>query len=196
MIQTQDVLKTAKLGLEDLRKGKPDRRRAALQNVVVFGRAVTNVLQNLRKTEPEFDDWYAKYQREMQSDPLMRFFYEMRSQILKEGRTDVLSFAQIRNLKLPEDLTRFGPPPPNARRFFIGDKDGGSGWEIQLPDGSIEKYYVELPSDIGTSSLVFSSPPEQHLGQTLEDNSIGTCSALYVAYLEDLVRSAVEKFGK
>ena len=99
----EETLKTAEQGLEDLIKGPPERKLSGLRNLIVFGRAVTNILQNLRSIESDFDAWYERY-------------------------------------RIPEDLTRFGPPPPNAKGFFIGDNLGGSGWEVKLPDGSIEKY--------------------------------------------------------
>jgi len=194
--QARDILRTAQLGLEDLKEGRSDRRLAAFQNVVVFGRAVTNALEHLRTTEPKFDEWYAKYRSEMESDPLMRIFYEMRSEILKEGRTRVSNRLHIKQLQTPADMKRFGPPPPNAKALIIGDRFGGTGWEIQLPDGSTEMYYVGLPSDIGTSSLVLQNPPKEHLGQPLIETSIQACSALYIGYLEKLVVSAAQTFGK
>src|SRR5258707_11501197 len=80
----EETLITAKFGLEDV-KNRPERRNSGFRNLVVFGRAVTNVLQNLRSTETGFDDWYRPYQQEMAQDPLMKYFYEMRSEILKEG---------------------------------------------------------------------------------------------------------------
>lgn len=57
-----DTLRTAQLGLKDVcSTAEPGRRLPGLRNLVVFGRAVTNVLQNLRSTEPEFDRWYQPY---------------------------------------------------------------------------------------------------------------------------------------
>jgi len=45
----------------------------------------------------------------------------------------------------------FGPQPPGATSFFIGDELGGTGWEVSQPDGSTEKYYIDLPEEIGTN---------------------------------------------
>ena len=39
-------------------------------------------------------------------------------------------------------------PPLGARVFFIGDHLGGSGWEVELPDGSTGNYYVQLPESM------------------------------------------------
>lgn len=192
--RVQETLYTAKLGLEDLVHGPPERKMAGLRNLIVFGRAVTNVLQNLRSTESAFDSWYSKYVEEMKSDPLMKYFYELRSEILKEGKLEHLTQLYIREFRMPRDMQRFGPPPPNVKSFFMGDQYGGSGWEVQLPDGSIEKLYVELPYDIGVISLHFPSPPESHLTHKIEDLSIENLANLYFAYLDRLVVSANEEF--
>jgi len=40
--RTKELLEIAKLGLKDLKEGPPERRIAAIYNIVVFGRAVTN----------------------------------------------------------------------------------------------------------------------------------------------------------
>lgn len=192
----EDTLKTAEQGLEDLMKGPPERKLSGLRNLVVFGRAVTNVVQNLRSAEPEFDIWYESYEKEMKSDPLMRYFYTLRSKILKEGLLETTTHTYIRQLQIPEDLDRFGPPPPNAKGLFIGDNLGGSGWEIQLPDGSTEKYYVELPSDIGSVSLHFPDPPKYHLGREINDVSIPNLAKLYINYLRELVMAAKKRFNK
>jgi hypothetical protein len=191
----RDVLDIAKFGVADLERGSPERRLAAFNNIVVFGRAVTNVLQNLRGTEPKFDDWYASYKAEMESDPLMRRFYEMRSEMLKEGVTRVSNVTAIKHFSFPRDLQKFGPPPPNAKSFFMGDRFGGSGWIIGLPDGSGEKYYVDVPPELGFSALVLHNPPSKHLSKELTDTSVQACSKLYVTYLERLVQSAEETFG-
>src|SRR5436309_15318022 len=85
LASAEQTLATARAGLEDVLAERPERRLPGLHNVVVFGRAVTNVLQNLRSTEPGFDEWYVPFVRQMESDPLMRFLYKLRSAILKRG---------------------------------------------------------------------------------------------------------------
>ncbi len=49
--EAEDTLYTAELGLCLMKGRNPKQRMAGLRNLVVFGRAVTNVLQNLRTTE-------------------------------------------------------------------------------------------------------------------------------------------------
>lgn len=50
-----------------LRGSDAKARIAGLRNVVVFGRAVTNVLQNLPSTEREFDAWYEPHVQAMRA---------------------------------------------------------------------------------------------------------------------------------
>lgn len=192
--RAEETLSTAQYGLDDLITGPPQRKLSGLSNLVVFGRAVTNVLQNLRGTEPDFDEWYGKYREEMESDPLMRYFYALRTKILKEGLLETMSRAYIARLSLPENMSRFGPPPPNAKAFFIRDSAGGSGWEIELPDGSTEKYYVELPAEVGSVSLHFPQPPKYHLGREISETAIEALSRMYIDYLHELVLAAREQF--
>ena len=192
--RTEETLRTACQGLEDLLTGPPQRKLSGLRNLAVFGRAVTNVLQDLRRTERDFDEWYAKYRVEMESDPLMSYFYALRTKILKEGLLETSTQTHIKQLSWPEDMSRFGPPPPNAKAFFIGDSAGGSGWEVELSNGSTEKYYAELPAEIGSVSLHFPQAPKYHLGREIGETGIETLSRMYIDYLQELVAAAVEKF--
>src|SRR5258708_1784819 len=91
-----ETLETARMGLVDVR-ADPSRRMSGLRNLVVFGRAVTNVLQNLRSTESTFDSWYDPLQKNLQDDPLAKFFYNLRSQILNRGDAGVGSYGYIKS---------------------------------------------------------------------------------------------------
>ena len=187
----QDTLRTAEQGLDDLINGPTARRVAGLRNAVVFGRAVTNVLENLRHTEPTFDAWYKPKSKALSLDPLMKFFYKLRSEILKEGSVPVTNILSIDNLSLPRDAARVGSPPPGASAFFAGDAAGGLGWIITLPDGSAEKYYVELPGDIGRIETLFVEAPE-HEGSRDAAHLI----RCYLRRMSGLVQEAVELFGR
>ena len=144
--RTEAILHTARLGLEDVKGNDARRRIAGIHNVATFGRAVTNVLQNLRSIATGFDAWYQPKVAEMAGDPLMRFFYTVRSEILKQGAVTVSSGVQFSG-NLMEMMKRF-EPPPRAKGFFIADYIGGSGWKVETTDGTTEKYYVELPTDL------------------------------------------------
>jgi hypothetical protein len=78
------MLRLVDLGLEDVQGHDQDRVILGFFCIAVFGRAVTNAMQNLRTFDKAaFDEWYAPWQLEMRGDSLCRYFYELRSKILK-----------------------------------------------------------------------------------------------------------------
>lgn len=163
-----------------------------MRNVIVWGRAVTNVLQQLRGKADGFDDWYQPWRDEMAADPLLKFLYRQRSEILKAGNDPRLSTGVEITSFSTADLPQ---PPPNARGFFIGDQYGGNGWEVELPDGTLDKIYVSLPEDRVRSYVRMLDAPTEHLGQPLADVSVAAICDLYVAYLGRLVAEAEATFG-
>jgi hypothetical protein len=136
--------------LKDLLGSDPNRRLAGLRNAVVFGRAVTNALEKLRSRVDDFDDWYKHQTAVLSEDESFRRLYKMRSEILKEGVTNVGNSLNIKSFST-NDMHRFGPAPPGATSFFIGDHRNGSGWMVPQADGTEKKVYVDLPGDIGTT---------------------------------------------
>jgi hypothetical protein len=93
--EAEELLQTARFGLEDMQT-RPARAKSGLRNVIVFGRAVTFALQNLRSVVPDFDAWYAPHQQAMRADPVMSYFSELRTKIKSRRsvyrlRTDWLS---------------------------------------------------------------------------------------------------------
>jgi len=139
---------TAKLGLEDFLHGQtPGRRIAGLRNVVVWGRAVTNVLQNIRTFDRErFETWYAPHQAAMREKTDFKYLVDLRSQVLKEGVLGGISSSLHIEEFNTNQLRDLPPAPPGAGGFFIGDQLGGSGWIVKLADGTEERYYLELPT--------------------------------------------------
>jgi hypothetical protein len=188
------TLTTARYGLEDLRGIDPGRKLSGFRNVVVFGRAVVDVLLRLRSVDPGLDAWLEVRVREVQEDPLVRYFYELRSGLFRRRPAQTATGAQGASPTRPRDLRRSGPPPPGALSFFVGDADGGSGWVIRLPDGRLEKYYVALPADIGRLSVILPHPPSTHLGQALPSVGAEGLAGIYVQYLENLVFEARAHF--
>jgi hypothetical protein len=191
LARANDTLFTAQLGFEHVKGQDPRARLAGLRNVVVFGRSVTNVLQNLRSIEPKFEEWYQPYVKEMQSDELMRFFYKLRSEILKEGAVEIHS-----SMTLNGDLMavfRHFRAPPRAKGFFVGDRIGGSGWEVEVGDSETEKYYVQLPNEIPglrvDMNIHFSQAPENFKGVPAAE----LCER-YLMYLARMVADAKKMF--
>lgn len=171
-----------------------------LRNLVVFGRAMTNALQNLRSVvgKSEFDEWYTPWQDEMRADGLLRYFYKLRSEILKEGSLEAGTSVHISSLDGRDMQLLMQNRPPGAKSFFIGDRLNGNGWLVQLPDGRETKYYVAIPPDIQsriTSRFHFADPPQAHGGKTLEDTSVENLARLYIEYLQNLLADARKRFS-
>ena len=158
--RVDETLETAKLGLSDLLDPGRSRRMSGLRNLIAFGRSVTFVLQNLRSlAREEFDAWYEPHQQSLKNDPLMRYFVEARNELEKQGKLSVATLTQVHSFS-SSDIAKFGQPPIGAKGIFIGDHLGGSGWEVELADGSTEKYYVEIPSSVAEVTQHFSNLPE------------------------------------
>jgi hypothetical protein len=190
--EAEDTLYTARLGL-DLVKGKdPKQRIAGLRNLVVFGRAVTNVLQNLRSTAGEsFDEWYQPKVDEMSNNQVLKYFYKLRSQILKQGTVNTsVSMSLSGN---PMALMKKYQAPPGAKNFFMGDNLGGCGWEVEVDEGVTEKYYVDVPDNIEgldmNINVHFPDAPDE-----LKEHNIQELSEHYLDYLGRLVDEAKRIF--
>ena len=63
------------------------RRFTGLRNLIVFGRSVTFVLQNLRTVvgKERFDLWYEPHQESMKQDVVMKYFVKLRNELEKQG---------------------------------------------------------------------------------------------------------------
>jgi hypothetical protein len=195
--KTREILGTARQGLHDLLGDDPTRRATGIRNVAVFGRSVTFVLQTLRSVDREaFNRWYEPRAQVMKDDPLCAYFTNLRNEILKEGGPSASSRLFIERITSEDIAALMASPPPGAKSFFIGDSLGGSGWEVELPDGSVEKFYVQLPKSLQIEfSLHFPDPPIEHLGQPIADTSLENLGRLYIDYLSSLVSEAEEEFG-
>ena len=191
--RVDETLQTARHGLEDLLDSGRTRRMTGLRNLIVFGRSVTFVLQNLRSLLPtEFDQWYEPRQHALKADPLMRYFVDARNELEKQGRLNVTMNAHIKFFSAG-DIRKFGPPPAGAGAFFIGDQLGGTGWEVKLPDGTVEKYYVDLPPEVGTVTQHFANLPAAHATE-LQGFTVEQLSQRFLDRLAELVAEARQHF--
>lgn len=192
LTDARSLLKTAKHGLELIKSQNPNYLPIGVRNVLTFGREVTRILQRLRSHESEFDEWYSVNVEKMENDPLLKYLYRLRNDVLKEGKMPVSSAVYVKYF----DMTMLAqiPKPPNASGFFIGDKYGGSGWHIKLPDGTTEKFYINLPWDIVEASVHFRDMPEKHLGKNIRGMSIEQVCELYIEYLERMINDATNRF--
>lgn len=199
----EQTLQILELGLADFVGDDPTRRMAGLANVCAIGPATTQAIQKLRSVvdRDAFNAWYAPIQEEMKADPLMRFMWDLRINVLKRGGPGRIEKVGHINYG-PKNEEALKPiladPPPGARGFFTGDELGGDGWEIEQPDGTITKYYVNLPEDAKEGmgfTLHHPDHPETHKGMPLADTSLQTICRLYVEEVRSIAGRALEEFG-
>lgn len=185
--QAQETLKTAKRGYKDFVGDDPERRLPGLRNAIVFGRAVTNVIENLRGRVPDFDLWYKPWSRKLAEDPGFRRLYQLRSEVLKQGASGAEHTAHLHNVSARTLAPVMSNPPAWAKSFFIGDSSGGSGWEVELPSGEVEPYYVSLP--IGVATLTHTIDVA---GEAVE---AGPLLSSYLASMEEIIMEAKARFS-
>lgn len=192
--KAEETLQTAKFGFDDLSARDRSRRLSGLRNLVVFGRSVTFVIQNLKTPvgSESFEQWYRPHREKMQADPLMKYFVTLRNEILKQGRLPIGTSASIENFS-SSDISRLGTPPPGASSFFIGDHLGGSGWIIELPDGTTEKYYVQIPVSMAKVQQHFTELPVPETDD-LKRKPVEELCEYYLAELEKVIDDARRVF--
>lgn len=190
----REHLAMARHGLADMESGDPTRLRPGIMNLCVFGRSTTNVLQNLRSSEPTFDEWYQPKVKAMEADSLMRYFYKKRTEILKEGE---LGYTNVTSgsLNTNDIAPLWALAPPGTKGMFFGDYLGGDGFVVEMPDGTDVHVYAQFP-DVGiTTTLEFTDAPTEHDGIPIEDSSVGTLGRMYIEVLERIVEDADRHFG-
>lgn len=196
---------------ETLSDPPPGQKRDIISRVAVEGRSITNILQNLRSVIYDFDEWYQPFVVEMANDPLLKFFYQLRTSTLKKGVDNVQGVHvsakpgasisinpkgfEVKYLDANGvEQKIFHPQPADTISKFMGDQEGGSGFIVKTPDGKEEKQYIYIPSDAADIDVFFEDPPSLHLGNTLSDQSPKHLCQLYIEYLLGLVTKADEKF--
>lgn len=196
--RTEAALEVAQSGLDDLNGEDDSRQLAGFHVVVVFGRSVTNVLQGLRSAVgPAFDEWYEPWQSEMRRDKLLRFFYKMRSTILKEGDLGVDYTARSARISKEGQLalSKLFDNRPEGAPLWLGAKQ--LVWTLP-PDaqGNVAEVTVPTPEGVEVDETIrFCRPPRRHLGRKLHDDSLAGLAQLYVTYLSALVAAAKAQFG-
>ena len=109
------MLRMVQLSLRDMQEADQDRILLGFLGVVVFGRSMTFVMQNLRSHDQEaFNSWYAPWQEEMKSDPLMRYFSDLRTKVIHQDAPaiGILLGGFGKNIAPIGSITIDGFPPP------------------------------------------------------------------------------------
>lgn len=192
--RAQEVLDTAYFGLRVLKQSDPSQKSAGLRNVLVFGRSVTFVIQNLRSIvgEQRFNSWYEPIQATLRANPLMKYFVEARNNLEKQGKLDV-AISGVINFN-SSDLSKLEKPPFQATSFFMGDTNGGSGWEMDIGGGETIKYYITIPQSIARFEQVFHNLPE-NIPPELRKLSVVELCEIYLREISKLVAEAKKEFS-
>jgi hypothetical protein len=172
-------LSRAQRALELLDASRGRAKLDALEDVVVHGRAVTNVVENCRHLLPGFDVWYDAHAAALAADPGFRRFYQMRSEILKRGQLSVRRAAIIFDA-----LSGIPEPPEGAVAFDAWDEETGKcAWLVKLADGREEKILFDQPASVQIHEFLGFEPS---LG-TMEDIEAERTAERYVSYLRRMV---------
>jgi hypothetical protein len=132
-------------------------------------------MQTMKSVDDGFAAWWNPHQKWLARDPLMQFFKQPPdADPLHEGELPTTSYTIIGGdqavdiMAVVNELNKHAPP--NTVGTFFGDPLGGNGWEVKMPDGSIEKVYFELPTAAGIESgLQLPDPPLEHARRPIAD---------------------------
>ena len=111
------MLRMVRQGLRDMQETGEDRILFGFLGVVVFGRTMTFVMQNLRTYDDKaFDDWYSPWEDEMKSDPLMLYFSDLRTKVIHKNvpMISILLAGFGANMRPIGSITVEDTPPPKS----------------------------------------------------------------------------------
>lgn len=198
---TSQTLAFAQIAHSDLVQSEERIRQVkGLMDVLVYGRAVTNVLAHIKTFDPKgWEEWYAPREIEMRTDPLLKYFYERRTIALKDGTIAVYETNRLETEPdyPPMGFTSLGsteetlPGASLAPQYFYKS----SVIKTHYPTGGTRYTYVPLPTKQSGRLLMLANPPTEHLGAPLVDLSAQMLANHYIHYLGDLVRDAIARFS-
>lgn len=147
--RAETTLMLAERGYADLVGEDPAVRWAGLHNVAVFGRSVSLVLQTARTVlGNRFDtEWYEKAISAFIEWEAASVWVALRNEILKEGPPLGSVHVAIDRLDSTDLEALQAAAPAGATTMFIGDHNGGSGWEVDTGAG-VERFYLKLPGTL------------------------------------------------
>jgi hypothetical protein len=205
-LSPEDVIERARTRLNDAHHElsnyrahtRPEDKLRSFRQLVIATREVTFALQRMAGVADlgeKWPDWYATYQDEMRGDPLLRAFHQLRDYFAKQGGMSPGGISVHIGHLNTQEIRYYFLEPRWAKGFFIGDRMGRSGWEIQRPGEKTEYRYVDLPARWGIEvSFLLDDPPERHLGQDIRDKPIDELAELVITYFEQLVDAAEAEF--
>jgi hypothetical protein len=145
--------------------------------VVIECRRSTFVLQKLSSRVEGWAEWYEPRQREMRSDPLTRYFADLRTQIEKEG----LPAAMAELVDFETGVT-VGDAACGEDEFGIWTA-GAVRPSVQIESGELDRDRFVL------RNFRLADPPTSHLGEDLIDFRFVSLGERAIRYLRDRIVS-------
>lgn len=196
--RARENLGIAKLAWNDIASKEPGRSGIGLNCAIIFGKSAIDVVKKLRRIRrKEFEEWLPPYELVMFEDPLIQWFFDQRSRILKTGELAKLDMATpLENLPyLMQKL--LGEPPPDATRFFMTPE--GSGWFLEHPDGTGEQQFVdltpspELAEEYSVTMSLAGCPTAIH-DKELEDKTPQGLVSAFLGFVDWFINEAEAEF--
>jgi hypothetical protein len=182
-----EVLESVRHAVEDFHNAPTESRaKTAIRNFLEQGRSVTWALQHLKSSfasKEEGQKWWDATCSELRSNPVAKWFYDLRNPVVKEGQP-----VNIRGVARLEG--RFSFPPPNETR-----PPGATGWVLDsqlvpwwtMPDGS--KVPARPIEGVRRWNTLANVPA------AFRDRPLTDLMAEYVAVLEKVAAAAMDRFG-
>jgi hypothetical protein len=184
-------LELTELGLKDLLSDNPKHKDLGLRNLAMHGRSLTIEMFELGNTDSELNEWLIGIQNEMKSSKVCRYFEDLSMEIYNQEKLIVRSND---NSSFTVDMFNRLPQPQIAKAigFFISDSLGGYGWDIALPNGKKDKFYLELPQEI--LNIEVTETTSDYL-EALGDKTVEKIGQMYFTYLSGLVDRIANHFS-
>lgn len=186
--QIDSIFQIAKQAYKEYTEPGGVNRYRGLRNFLVFANSTANSIKILESKVSGFDTWYAGVRKGIIESAESRYCSELRTCILKEEHAKSKTFVRFGKQAFA-DLQR----PTGAVSFIINDNHGGDGWKLELPDGSSEMYYINVP---GTVGFIHSNKKTlKKYSRLINSSSTRYLSAGYLVTLCDTLMDCRDKFS-
>ena len=168
-----------------------ERQLAGLKTLATSGRQVTFILNKLKSTEPDYDDWWNPIVELIGEDPLFRFFVRLRNTVEKEGLPEVRAvLLAVRETEVVREERVKAEDGENFPRIEGIDRN------LNPTPGVVVNFaVVSGGTHQKLSQFRLPNLPTSHLGQPLEDDTMEHLGALYLNGLSAIWQTARNKFG-
>jgi hypothetical protein len=182
--QAESIMRSVRDSVHEVEScSRPGQQLAHIRAAVGDIRRVTFVLQTLRGRVEGFDDWYGGVQEGLRSDPLMRYFVELRNEIEKRGLPGAVA-----------ELYRLDTGEPIADVACYEDQHGLAVSGAARPGANLPT--GELSGPHGLRNFRLPDPPTSHEGERLTDFRFAELARQALDFLENhVVSPAKKRFG-